>query len=97
MLFTYTFEPSGMTAEQYDTIIQKLEKAGAGAPKGRLYHVCYGDRNNLGVLDVWDSKENFDEFGKTLMPILQQEGVDPGQPQVQIVHNIIEAVAELHV
>jgi hypothetical protein len=41
MLFTYTFTPNGMTAEKYDTIIKKLEEAGAGAPNGRFYHVCY--------------------------------------------------------
>jgi hypothetical protein len=35
--------------------------------------------------------ENFDAFGKVLMPILQEFGVDPGQPQVSEVHNIIEA------
>ena len=30
------------------------------------------------VFDVWTSQEAFDRFAKTLMPILQQLGVDPG-------------------
>jgi hypothetical protein len=95
-MFTYTFTPKGMTAREYDLIISKLEEAGAGSPKGRLYHVCFGSSNDLRIVDVWDTPENFDEFGKTLMPILQEVGVDPGQPEVQVVHNIIEAVAELN-
>ena len=96
MAFVFTFTPAtGMAAKQYDTIISRLEKAGAGNPKGRLYHVCYGNQNDLRVTDVWDTKENFNQFGKTLMPILQEVGVDPGQPDVQEVHKIIiEAIAE---
>jgi hypothetical protein len=44
----------------------------------------------LRVFDVWDSQESFEKFGQTLMPILQQLGVDPGNPEVFPVHNIIK-------
>jgi hypothetical protein len=30
-----------------------------------------------------------DQFGRTLMPILQQMGIDPGQPEVVEIHNVI--------
>lgn len=96
MSFTFNFTPAGMTAEKYNTVTGQLEAAGYGAPKGRLYHVCYGDTDNLHVMDIWDSIENFEEFGNTLMPILQQSGVDPGQPLIQPVHRIIELPVELH-
>jgi hypothetical protein len=33
--------------------------------------------------------EDFQAFGQTLMPILKELGVDPGQPDVQPVHNVI--------
>jgi hypothetical protein len=39
------------------------------------------------VFDVWDSQAEFDAFGATLMPILQEIGVDPGQPDVMPIHN----------
>ena len=79
-----------MTTTQYDQVIIALEKAHAGNPPGRLYHVCYGDPSSLTVTDVWDSQETFDQFGKTLMPILQKIGVDPGKPQILPVHHVIE-------
>lgn len=41
------------------------------------------------VFDVWESEEQFNQFGPTLMPILQQEGIDPGQPDVSPIHNVI--------
>ena len=37
-----------------------------------------------------ESQELFEEFGKTLIPILSELGVDPGEPQVAEVHNVIQ-------
>ena len=89
MSFVLTFTPSGMTAAKYNECIEKLNTAGAGSPKGRSYHVCYGDPNNVQVTDVWESMEDFQAFGATLIPILQSLSVDPGQPTPQEVQNII--------
>ncbi|MDQ3117739.1 MAG: hypothetical protein M3Q86_14210 [Verrucomicrobiota bacterium] len=84
------FTPQALTAAKYDEVIRRLEAAGAGAPAGRLYHVCFGNKEELRVSEIWDSMENFEEFGKTLMPIMQDVGVDPGQPEIVEVHNIIK-------
>jgi len=89
MPYVVRFTPKGMPASKYDEIIRRLEAAGAGAPKGRLYHVAFGDPNQLRVSDIWDTKENFEAFGATLMPILQEVGVDPGEPDWIEVYNII--------
>ena len=89
MSFVLKFTPAGMTAAKYDEVIKKLNAAGAGAPKGRSYHVCYGNATAVQVTDIWDSMEEFDAFGQTLIPILQSLGIDPGQPEVTEVHNII--------
>ena len=89
MPFVVRFTPAGMPTTKYDEIIRRLEAAGAGAPKGRLYHVAFGDPNALRVSDVWDTHENFEAFGATLMPILQEVGVDPGAPEFIDVYNAI--------
>jgi hypothetical protein len=89
MAITVTFTPPSMTTAQYDEIIRRLEQAGAGAPQGRLYHVCYGSGDQLRVTDVWASSETFERFGQVLMPILQELGVDPGQPTIRPAHNIV--------
>ena len=90
MAIVIRFTLQGMNAAKYDENIRQLEAAGAGAPAGRIYHVCFGDKEELRVSDIWDSMENFEEFGKTLMPILEALGVDPGTPEILEVHNIIE-------
>ena len=89
MAIVLRFAPHGMTAEQYDECIERLEKAGAGSPEGRLYHVCFGEKNNIRVSDIWDSAEAFERFGQTLRPILQELGVDAGEPEILEVHNLI--------
>jgi hypothetical protein len=89
MAFIVSFKPSGVTSEKYAEIITKLEEVGAGAPKGRSYHVCHGDPSNIHVTEVWETMEDFQAFGETLMPILQSFDVDPGQPDIQPVNNII--------
>jgi hypothetical protein len=40
------------------------------------------------VFDLWESMEQFQKFGETLIPILKKLGVDPGQPQVTKIHNV---------
>ncbi len=93
MAFVFTFDPQAggnMTAAKYDEVIKQLEAAGAGIPKGRLYHVCYGDPSDLHVTDIWDTMDNFQAFGQTLLPILQKQGIDVGQPQVNLIHSIIK-------
>jgi hypothetical protein len=89
MSFVLTFKPSGFTAAKYDEVIKQLNAAGAGATKGRRYHVCYGDPKSVQVTDVWDNMEDFQAFGQTLVPIMESLGADPGQPDIQQVHNII--------
>ena len=83
------FSAAGMSAAKYDECIKLLKKAGAGNPSGRSYHTAFGPKDNLMVFDVWTSQSAFDKFGKTLMPILQQLGIDPGQPAVMPVHKVI--------
>ena len=82
------FSPAGMSAAKYDECIKLLKKAGAGNPAGRSYHAAFGPKDKLMVFDVWTSQAAFDKFGKTLMPILQQLGID-GQPSVMPVHKVI--------
>jgi hypothetical protein len=89
MPFVVRFVPKSMSTQKYDEVIQRLDAAGAGSPKGRIFHVAFGPHDALRVSDIWDTRENFDRFGQTLMPILQQVGVDPGTPEFTETHNII--------
>jgi len=90
MAISVYINPVSATAAQYDEIIRRLDAAGAGKPAGRLYHACFGSGDKLQVFDIWESQQAFDKFGETMMPIVQEAGIDLGQPMVEPVHNLIQ-------
>ena len=90
MAVTILFTPAAMDASQYDEIIARLKQAGMFPAPGMISHVCFGGGNKLRVFDVWESQETFNEFGKALLPILQELGVEAGQPEVGEIHNALE-------
>ncbi|HTE86803.1 MAG TPA: hypothetical protein VK821_18975 [Dehalococcoidia bacterium] len=81
--------PASLTAQQYDDAFRRLEQAGAGKPKGRIFHSCFGESGGLSVYEAWESQADYDAFGKTLMPILAEIGIDPGTPDVVPMHNLV--------
>jgi hypothetical protein len=84
------FPNRNFTPDRYDNAIRQLEAAGAEAPKGRSHHVAFETDGEIMVFDVWDSQEEFDAFGPTLLPILTGLGVEVGQPVIGSIHNVIE-------
>jgi len=80
----------GLTAAKYDEIEKNLNAAGAGSPAGRLYHVCFGNAEDLRVSDIWESREAFEKFGETLNPIMQALDLAPPEIEFFEVHNIIQ-------
>jgi len=90
MALGFYFSPTTpMNTQQYDECIKRLKKAGAAHPRGRVYHACFGPSDKLAVFDVWTSQEAFDKFGAGLMPIMQELGLDPGQPAVMPIHSVV--------
>ncbi len=84
------FAPAALTAEQYDESVRRLEETGDFPPDGLDYHVCFGSEGNLRVSEIWDSQEQLDAFGKRLMPVLADVGIDPGEPELMEIHNLVK-------
>ena len=92
MSIVVRFNPTSLTAGKYDDVLPKIEEAaGTFPPDGLDYHVCFGSAGNLRVSEIWDSREQFEAFGKRLMPVLAEAGIEfPGPPEIFEVHNIIK-------
>jgi hypothetical protein len=84
------FSPPSLTAEQYDEVVRRLTEKGIFPADGLDYELCFGSGDNLKVSQVWDSREQLDAFGEGLRPILAEMKIDPGEPEVLEVHNIID-------
>ena len=83
------FAPPSMTASQYDETVRRLEEVGDWPADGLDFHVCFGTDPELRVSEIWDSREQLDAFGQRLMPVLSEVGLDPGEPVVVEIHNIV--------
>ena len=91
MAILTVFNMPSMDVEKYMQGVKDLEAAGLGTPKGRTYHVAALQQDGgVMVTDVWDSPEDLDEFGKTLIPVLKKTGVTPVEPKVYPVANVIK-------
>jgi hypothetical protein len=77
------------TTEQYDETIRRFEEGGDFPPDGLEYHVCFLQDGNVRVSEIWDSREQADAFAQRLMPLLAEVGIDPGEPEILEIHNII--------
>jgi hypothetical protein len=83
------FEVKGTDSSKYDEVIRRLTAIGLRVPDGQMYHVCYGDKQNLQVIDVFESQAKLDAFGAKLGPILQEMGIQ-AKPTIFEVYNIIQ-------
>ena len=83
---------SARRTAKYDEGVQHIN-SGLGLsetelPEGCVAHVCFGTDGDLHVSEIWESREQWEAFGEKLMPLLQEVGIDPGQPDVYEVHRL---------
>ncbi len=85
------FSPASQTTtDQYDESMRRLQAEGNWPPDGLDYHVCFMVDGQLRVSEIWDSREQFEAFGQRLMPLLADIGIDPGQPEILEVYNVVK-------
>lgn len=87
MSIVVRFPPSNVSKQQYDSVRSDLEGAGDWPPEGCQLHVCFGPEDDIRVSEVWESEGQFRAFGETLMPRLEDAGIQlSGEPEAFEVH-----------
>src|SRR5215211_8770603 len=88
------FKPTSLTAATYDESTRQLRKAGVDPrPDGLDRHICFGEDGDLQVIEIWDSREQFEAFGERLrrMPVLAELGIEfSAPPELFDVHEIVK-------
>jgi hypothetical protein len=80
-----------VSTDKYDETIRRLEKSGDWLPEGLDYHCAFRSNGKFRVSEVWDSREQFEAFGKRLMPVLKDVGIElSGEPETLEIENIIK-------
>ena len=71
----------GRTAEDYGRVMEQLG-ADFTPPEGAISHVSVAMEDALRVLDVWETREQFDGFFEdTLKPAFAAAGVEATEPK----------------
>ena len=76
----------GATLDQYDEVVEKmgLTPRGAGAPGSISHWVCATD-GGIRVVDVWETKEDFERFAEQQIgPVTAEVGI-PAPPDTKFV------------
>jgi hypothetical protein len=80
----------GTTLEQYDQVVEKMGLTPRGpGPPGAISHWATKTDEGIRVVDVWETKEQFERFAREqITPYAREAGV-PGEPRLQFfdVHN----------
>ena len=83
---------TGATPEQYDQVRSRVG-AGDSPPPGASLHIgARGEDGKIRVIEVWDSREQAEEFGEKVRAVRKELGFE-GQPEIQYfeVHNLMQA------
>ena len=84
----------GATLEQYDQILEKMGlTAGGRHLPGCLFHWVSKTDDGLRVIDVWESREQFDRFAEEQIGPFSEEVGFPNPPETTFydVHNYLTA------
>ena len=83
------FSPPSKTAEQYDSIVERLYKEGVHPDPGLELELCFGSGDQMKVSLLFDSIEHFESFGAKIGPVLSEMGMDAGEPEIIKLHKVI--------
>jgi hypothetical protein len=74
----------GVTLDQYDQVVEKmgLTSGGAGAPGG-ISHWAAKTEDGIRIVDVWQTKEQFERFAQEQIGPYAREAGFPGEPTLQ--------------
>lgn len=85
---------AGATAPQYDQVIEKMgfSPGGKGAPGG-LFHWVTETDSGLRIVDVWETREQYESFANDQIGPISQEVGFAGPPEVHFhdIHNYLTA------
>ncbi len=86
------FESAELMQQQYDEILTEMGEVEKAQYPNRPVHIAFQKGNSFCVIDVWNSPETLEEFGRNVLaPIFGKLGIAPPAPEVYPVHRYINS------
>jgi hypothetical protein len=88
MSIVVRFPLANVTKQQYDSVHAALEQSGDWPAAGCLFHLAFGDEQNVQVREIWESQEQLQAFGEKTATE-EAAGIQPaGEPEILEVLNL---------
>jgi hypothetical protein len=83
---------TGRTPEEYDQVREKVGIGDTPPAGGKLHIAARGDDGKIRVIEVWDSREEAEAFGQTVMAARQELGFGGERPPMTYleVHKLLQ-------
>jgi alkanesulfonate monooxygenase SsuD/methylene tetrahydromethanopterin reductase-like flavin-dependent oxidoreductase (luciferase family) len=84
---------TGATPEQYDRVSESLGVGDSPPPGASLHVAARSDDGTIRIVEVWDSRQQAEEFGEKVRAARQAAGADGNEPTITYleVHKVIQA------
>ena len=82
----------GATTDQYDQVIQKMGlRQGGPTPPGAISHWATQTGDGMKIVDVWETKEDFEKFANEQIGPYSREAGITEEPEMRFydVHNYL--------
>ncbi|MFG3370359.1 hypothetical protein ACGF0K_36085 [Streptomyces sp. NPDC048156] len=82
MAVVYRFKSTHLCENCYQQEVDRLKREGVKPPAGRIVHVCYGSREDLNVIEIWQSKAAYKQYAQYRKPVTCERGTVNGVPEM---------------
>jgi hypothetical protein len=86
---------TGVTPEEYSQVSERLGLGDSPPPGSQLHIAALGDDGTVRIVEVWDNREQAEEFGEKVRVAREAAGVggDGGPPAIEYleVHRVVQA------
>jgi hypothetical protein len=85
---------TGATPEEYGRISERLGLEDSPPAGAQLHVAALGDDGKIRIVEVWDSRDQAEEFGEKVREVREAAGVGGGGPpaiEYLEVHRVVQA------
>jgi hypothetical protein len=83
------YRSTGVDRAKYDAVINELDSKRTAEPGAIVHLAGFLGPDEICVVDVWESREQFEKFGERLRPVLQKHGIPEQTPEIVELYGLI--------
>ena len=83
------YRSAGVDRAKYDAVVNELASKRTAEPGAVAHFAGFTGPDSICVIDVWETREQFDRFGEKLRPALAKHGIPEQAPEVIELYGLI--------